>query len=396
MRLYNRSLEMGGDRVLSKYLKKDSVQELLKKITTDERFIQKDIPNRINEEKVNVREYPLYILLDAIMKYVIIIDDMQLFDKFLDQLERILKKVEVHNEIKSGVTKLLIKNVANKLGINNIENNENKKEIIEYVYDRYIVNGYFFYFFPSIYLNKVQENGITPDNWNIPYQEIEEIENILKTYGIHDIFSVNMEKKQQLEITDSFFMACFYATNCPIYLQELCMNLNRGRTPNKSFIKEAYFSKDYHQCINNIELTLKKKKVSLKDRQIIKNFFEKEWNQLKIKESVPIIALIKRKVIDKNYLYQIEQIMKNSSHTDLYTSISMILDIYNNKIELPKKVIPYKIEYIPNIKDYIKKEEETVVYTDSLNEMGNATIVALVGVLLITIGVVVTIMMLGR
>ena len=46
------------------------------------------------------------------IKFSIIIDDMELFNNYLDQLKRIIKKVESHNDIQMGVTKLLIKYLA--------------------------------------------------------------------------------------------------------------------------------------------------------------------------------------------------------------------------------------------------------------------------------------------
>lgn len=383
--------------MLSKYLKQDIVKTLFKKITTDEKFIHKDIPNRINEEKINQKEYALYVFLDAIIKYAILVDDIDLFDKFLDQLERILRKVEVHNEIKSGVTKLLIKNVANKLSINNIENKENKKEIIQYFYHKYIVNGYYYYPFPSIYLNQIQQNGIMIEQASNLGQQLEKINKILIKYNINDVFSRGVNQEQNPQITDSFFMACFYATNCPLYLQEICINLTRGTNPNKKFNKEAYFSKDYNECIHNIEFILKKKGVSIKERQIIKAYFEQEWNRLSISDAYPVIALIKRKDLEDNYLYDIQTILSESNHVDLYTSISKILEPHHNQKELKHHIKPSEIEQIPNIKDYLNQEsKEEKLQSSSLNETGNATIVALVGVLLITLGVVGMLIMLGR
>ena len=121
-----------------KIFKREDITQFIKTVLSEDIYINKDIPNMISEEKISKIEYPIYIFIDAIIKYFIIIDDERLFDNYLEQLKQIIKKVENHNDIQMGIIKLLIKYAAHKNNIENIDNVENKKKLVEYFYNKYI------------------------------------------------------------------------------------------------------------------------------------------------------------------------------------------------------------------------------------------------------------------
>ena len=142
-------------------LKREDVHNFLLEITIDEtRFSKKEIPYMICEEKISVTEYNLFTLLDALFKYSIIIDDLTYFDEFLKDVHKILKKVQNHNDVQIGISRVLINACKKRLGIKNIDSYEDKLSIVSYIYDRYIVHGFLFHSFPAIYLNQVEENGM--------------------------------------------------------------------------------------------------------------------------------------------------------------------------------------------------------------------------------------------
>ncbi len=68
--------------MLNKFLNRDDVIKFIKELATEDVYLNKDIPNKIYGEKINKTEYPIYTFVDAIFKYYIIIDDIELFDNY--------------------------------------------------------------------------------------------------------------------------------------------------------------------------------------------------------------------------------------------------------------------------------------------------------------------------
>lgn len=384
--------------MFNKILSRDDVVSFLKELATEEVYLNKDIPNKIYGEKINKTEYPIYTFIDAIVKYCIVIDDIELFDNYLDQLKRIIKKVESHNDIQMGVIKLLIKYVSHKLNLTDLENENNKKKIIDFFYNKYIVEGYFYHSFPSIYKSNVSEDGI--NNYTLP-EELTEIDSILSKYKIGELFTEEFDRGTHISITDSLFMAYFYAVGAPYYLEEISINLDR----NKKTDDKAYMLKDYDKCKNNISEVIKRKEMKEKDKKILMDFFNREWERLDISNSIPITAMIKRKYLNKNSLSNYNEILEKSINLDISKSVKKILESRYNEENINISIPTDKLELIelPNIKELCKvKEKKNTTDEDNIsnnivyNETGNATVVALIGILLITLGVTITIIMLGK
>lgn len=384
--------------MLNKILNRDDVLSFLKELVTEDVYLNKDIPNKIYGEKINKTEYPLYTFIDAVVKYCIIIEDIELFDNYLDQLKRIIKKVESHNDIQMGVIKLLIKYVSHKLNLTDLDNTNNKKKIIDFFYNKYIVEGYFYHSFPSIYKSNVSKNGV--NNYTLP-EELIEIDSILNKYKIEGLFTEEFDRGNHISITDSLFMAYFYAVSAPYYLEEISINLDRSKKTND----KAYMLKNYDKCKNNINEVIKRKEMKEKDKNILMDFFNREWERLDISNSIPITAMIKRKYINKNSLSNYNEILEKSINLDISSSIKKIFESRYNEENINISIPADKLELIelPNIKELCKEKEKKVTNEDNNtsndiihNEEGNATVVALIGILLITLGVTVTIIMLGK
>src|SRR5574344_1539317 len=143
------------------YFKKNEVINFFKDIVVpDTRFSKKNIPYRINGERVDYYSYDLLMGMDAILKYIIILEEDTYFYEYLEQVTKLLKKVENHNDIKIGINKLIVNACRKKLGLKE-ENDNNNEKIIYYIYDKYIVNGYFFYSFPSKFLDNILRDGLS-------------------------------------------------------------------------------------------------------------------------------------------------------------------------------------------------------------------------------------------
>lgn len=386
--------------MLQEILNRNDIKSFIKMMTTQQVYINKDIPNRISNEKISGVEYSTYIFIDAIVKYFIIINDIKLFDNYLEQLKIIMKKVKGHNDIKIGITKLLIKYVSHKLDIVDLEKINNKKMIIEYFYNKYILEGYFYYSVPSIYINDILQNGLTINNYHDSFKNLMEINDILNKYGVEDIFFVDSIKNKGIFVTDSFFMSYFYATSTPIYLRDLCVNINKDKE-----INNAYILKDYNSCKQSIIKFVKKYQINETDKTKILDFFESEWNNLDVNHLVPIVVLIKRKFLNGNNLLNYNEIIERSENISIEDSIIRLFETRYNEIELTQNILSNNLTILqlPNLKDFIsitEKKDELVKNNNEkkpvINEVGNATIFALIGIFLITLGVIIMLVMLWR
>lgn len=403
--------------MFSTIFSKENVRNLFRKITQGMIYQEKDFPKTICEEKMDSSYYTLFLGMDAIIKYMIIIKDMDYFDDYLIQLELLLRKVDNHNEIVSGINKLLMNYCKIKLGLKDVNSNQNKEEILKYIYRKYIAEGYYFHSFPSVFLEDVMQKGLHVDNYNYELESLKEIDKIFKKYNFNHVFSKNLEVENScLFACDSFFMGCFYAYHSPYFLNEVCTDLVEK---NKNYYLDCFFKKDYARCKKNLGYFMKKAGMFNSDMNSINQFFAKEWDLFYLNESRPVMAMIKRNKYNSNYLEEMNQILEKSSEVDLITSINKLLEIKNNAFEIKEDISQqsFEIIYLPTLEELgfnilkenkkqgeeevlpvINNEDEQNINTDSdfINEYGNTTIIALLGVLFITIGITITLIMLGR
>lgn len=405
--------------MLDTIFKKDSVKKFFNDLVNGIVYKKKDIPYTISDEKMDVTYYAILMGLDAIIKYEIIIEKEDFFDSYLQEVQLLLRKVDNHNELKTGINKLIVNYCQKLLNLKNITTYENKEIILKHVYNKYIVNGYFYHSFPSIFLDEVNSNGLAVSNYNYEINSVKEVNKIFEKYNIKNVFSKDLNAESPfLTLTDSSFMASYYAYHCPYFLNELAVDL---LPKDNNYEIDAFFLKDYKKCRKNLSFYLRKSDILLNDNLKILEFFDKEWNLFKVENLKPVVCFIKRSAVENNSLNNFNQIMDNIDNDDLIVSVNKVLETRFNEKVINKDISRQSFEIIslPTLKElgFTSKEEEFIetdfklkeekeilnesnnndlVRYDLINEYGNSTIVALIGVLLITIGVTVMIIMLGR
>lgn len=405
--------------MLDTIFKKDSVKKFFNDLVNGIVYKKKDIPYTISDEKMDVTYYAILMGLDAIIKYEIIIEKEDFFDSYLQEVQLLLRKVDNHNELKTGINKLIVNYCQKLLNLKNITTYENKEIILKHVYSKYIVNGYFYHSFPSIFLDEVNNNGLAVSNYNYEINSVKEVNKIFEKYNIKNVFSKDLNAESPfLTLTDSPFMASYYAYHCPYFLNELAVDL---LPKDNNYEIDAFFLKDYKKCRKNLSFYLRKSDILLNDNLKILEFFDKEWNLFKVENLKPVVCFIKRSAVENNSLNNFNQIMDNIDNDDLIVSVNKVLETRFNEKVINKDISRQSFEIIslPTLKElgFTSKEEEFIetdfklkeekeilnesnnndlVRYDLINEYGNSTIVALIGVLLITIGVTVMIIMLGR
>ncbi len=387
--------------MFEKIFQNEDVMKTLKEISNRLRYQDKNIPISISEEKMDVRYYSLLMFIDSLFKFYIIVGEDTYLSMYLEQVDKLLKKVENHNDIKVGINKLLITFSKMKLKLSNTTSCENKKILLDYFYEKYIVNGYLFHSFPSKFFSEVQKDGLFVNYYTYGIERLQEIENIFNKYGLENVFQKELNSIPYLAVTDSPFLGAYYAYYSPQYLNDFTTYFLKD---GKNYDTSAFFRKDLTSCKNNVKTFMEKQHILKKDKQKVLSFLEEEWNLLEIEEKKPIISLIPRRVLNKNYLQEYQELEEELDKNELFVVITKLLDTRLNhfKVEnnIPSNVLSIISLPTPENLGIIHKEKKEIdsknPRSEFINQYGNTTIIALLGVLFITLGLTIMIILIGR
>lgn len=395
---------------LDKILNRSDICSLFQELVLHDRFKNITIPQRFSKNIFIKNNLAFLIVLDSVIKFQIIIEDDLYLSNYLEQLRRLLKKFTTYQDLENAVNTIIGKLCAIKLGLSNTHNKDNKDKILRYIYDKYIINGYFYYGFSSSYKNELEYIGIRKDGLIVD-NKIKTINNILNQYNLDCLY-----KEEKANISDNLIVAAYHSFMAPIYLEQF--------SKSKILINDNYDNKVlYTKDIKGIKEMLIKiatnNRFNEQDKTNFINTFLDIIDEDKINTSKPQIAFIKRKSINKNHLKDFELIINNAKDISLASSISLITesryesyelyeDIPNisiNIIELPTyqeiTLGNYRYIEIEEEKEYIKisdlkekniehkndyKEKLTTRYLQE-NSYGVATI-AILGLLFIAIGLI--------
>lgn len=399
-------------------LKNEHLLSILHNVLMNETTKNKVSNASINGESYSYNRYSLLITMDIVIKYQIIINNETYNNYFLNKLDTITSNYNNHEDLIIKGNSLLIDLVSNKLNVTTTKT-EDKKEILKYIYDKYIVNGYCFHSFPSIFKEKTEEVGLTQDIDIKELNDLKKIDYIFSNHNYKNIISRDLkEKSRAIYITDSPAMAYYYAFRSPEYMAEIT-SLSKYYNYLKDYNKDAFYLKDYHKCKSNLASLCSHVNMTTKEEATILKTFDKRWKALNLSESLPCIAFIKRSDLAKDYLSNIDDIINSVDTIDLNILVSKITDSkypiikrYSNINSLDLTVITMpSYREIRNNKFIIKDKPKTVVepitreayqeekvkkegfnfnYKNAFS-YGNANVVALTGLLLITLGMTLTI-----
>ena len=375
--------------MITSMLEKKEVKDLLTKISNNPRYYDKKKKDSINYEKFSGLEQPFFLVMDSLLKYQILIGDEEYFSEYAHHLELLWHKIDNFHDINEGVSKILVKFVAKKLGYKNVE--ENRRGILKYIYDKYIVDGYLFHAISSVYVDDIKEKGFSPQQYDNYYEQFMEIQDKYPSFFRDMDFS-----HDYVNFTDDFVMACYYAVYSPSYFSSfLCPATSKKVDVN------SYARKDYMGCFKNLHQLLKSREINEVDSKKIEKLCNDEWKLLKQNEAVPTIMLVKRSLLGKDSIYGIDDILNNQKE-DIGTLANRIMDYKYDSLSykdfIPKEditfiTIPYYDFVLPHDDESLKDVElPTVKVTHS--EDGRVSFLVLVGSLLILFGVLASIIML--
>lgn len=384
--------------MLDEYFVKTSVLKLIKEIKSNERYFKKKIDFSCDSFISITNDAALYIFYDALYKYKLIIDDEFLFDDYLDQVERLYRKLDSFESIKYGINKLICSTLISKFNIKDINKQEAKEMIIKHVYKKYISEGYFIHGFSSTYLNTIKKDGFNPEVYENYYERFNKINSIFEKYNCSKIITKNFGEKE-VYFTDDLVMGCFYSSYAPLFYYKFLFNDecfgNRIR-------KDDCLTSECNELIRHLKRFMNNNSFKEDDKKFILDVVEDEYNLLhRDKEKISLL-LVKRNIIfskdakeddflkDKNDIYEVVDRMLNSKYNNLECNkfiskddfIVLELDTYYDKDKEKKKVEELEEKY---------KKKEKEVNDDFFNKYGNVSLFLLLGSLFISLGVIIMI-----
>lgn len=374
-------------------MKRRDVNAFLHKLREDKDYYQKDIDGFNLPFFTISNELSLFIFYDALIKYKIILDDDSLLDEYIEQIDKLYKKVDSFDKIEVGINQLICHMVCEKLNYVQLKDDNSKRKVIEFIYKRYIEDGYYVHGFSSVYKESILKNGFIPEDYYNYYDDFSKVNKIFSKYGVNDLIEKDFSQKK-VTFTDSYILGCYYSSYSPMYFYELLCNES---VYGKKIRKISYLQDRFSSIINPLKRFISNNMFSELDKKYIIDLVKKEWDFLDKDNSSVSLLFVKRKKFE-SFNQNLDDYLDDSS--DVYEIVDRILNYKNNNLILDNKLasddfiimtLPKYYEREKNIDvDRDLKEE---IQKDFLNKYGNVSFLLLLGSMFISLGVFITIMM---
>lgn len=382
--------------MLDEYFIKTNVIRMIKEIRSNERYFKKKSDFSTNSFIHIGDEAALYIFYDALYKYKIIIDDEFLFDDYLDQVEKLFRKLDNFESIKFGINKLICSSLISKFKIDDIDRIESRETIIKHVYEKYIKDGYFIHGFNSTYIEDIKNKGFDPEVYNNYYERFSKVNEIFDKYNCSNIISKNFNEKD-VYFTDDFVMGCFYSIYAPLFYYKFLFNEesfgNRIR-------KDDCLSSDIDVLNRHLKRFMNNNSFKEEDKKYILDLVNDQYKLLhRSKEKISLL-LVKRDIVFSKDAKESDFLKDNN---DIYEVIDRMLSPKYNNLEHNKFISKDDFEIL-ELDPYIDSEEEKKkqekieekykkrereVSTDFNNKYGSVSLFLLLGAMLISLGVII-------
>ena len=369
------------------------VKEFISDIKNSEKYYLKKFDSVYNYQYEVSKEIILFTFYEALFKYKIIVDDDNFIYDYLNDLDRLFKKIINYHDIVDGINKLICKVVANKLCIASMTTSEARKEIVSYIFDKYYINGYLYHGFSTVYEEELKDRDFIPEVYNNRYDKMIEINNIYNKYN--DVAFIKDFSNKCVYFTDNFVNACYYSLYSPKYLYKYLFG------EHDSGNNKCYLDNRFDLCITNVKKSIEKKFEANDVKKIISNLRD-EWNFLNKKERKVSLIVVKRNLIEKIDKNLLDTYLK--SNESLYELVDRILGSTSKNICFSNVLdkddyevfsLDYKDKVVKEnmvVEEVKKVDEEKVSVTQDIS--GSVTVFMLLGSLLISLGVIITVVML--
>lgn len=384
--------------MLDSLLEREDVKKILVDICNSARYYAKETSSSMGYQMYSGSSQLLFLFYDALFKYKLIIEEMYYFNDFLEQVDKLIRKIDSFSEIGYGINRIIGRVCAYKLGINDIDTDYAKETVLRYIYDKYIVNGYFIHGYTPHYYSSILENGFSPENYKNLYAKFRNVQNILKEKKHLSLMDKDFDA-EAVSFTDSFLMGCYYSVNSPMYFSKL---VSKNEFIDDDLSLDAYAMGDYELCLKNLYKVCAKLKLNDTEKYIFLDAFKSEWKLLEKNSSTISLMLITRSSLGVDF--DIDKFITELKDNSFIEAVCKLLGQRSNV--LVSKYIRKDDITLLNLsssKKYTKEEkkdslavelERTFIRSDDefafSNTYGKVSILLLVGTMCITIGVILT------
>ena len=373
--------------MLDEYLRRGDVSSFIDNILFNERYFHKKMNHIANIKSISENVLALFIFYSALFQYKVIVDNIYLFDDFLEQLERLYRKIDNYNDLEVGIHHLIGRMVADNYHIKDVLDHDNCTMLLKYIYDRYIENGYYFHGFSSTYFNDLNKNNFQPEVYYNFYDRFEKINSIFSKVNSN----IKIEKDFFIFLfyfTDDFIMGCYYSYFSPMFYTDFLLKFSK---------KDFY---QYKECLKKLKTYLDSEFFTKDDKEFIISLIEDEKRLLDDGVNDISIMIVPRKEFNDTILSFDEYL--NNDDDNYYDMVDRLLTSKSSKIicmdvmerekyDLYRLPIPQRQGSIMNDSEALKKEEIEKNNQMFLDEYGQVSVLLILGSLTILVGVVITI-----
>ena len=383
--------------MLENYLQRDDVLELIKHLKTSECYFQKSNNGFSNHSLVMSRELALYIFYDALFKYKIIIDDPDLLSDYIGQIEKLYRKLDCFEDIRFGIHQIIAKIAAYHYDLH-AWRGEERNQLIQLIYDKYILNGYYFHGFHSIYKDDIQKSGFTPEYYDNYYNRFLKVNSIFQKYKISNVIHKDF-MGTDISFTDDILLGCYYSMYAPMFFTNFMMNSNLF---GKKINMEDYLKGDFDASVHPLKKFMSMHSFKEKDKKFILDLVQDEWNLLHSKNQELCMIMIPRKRLGGIEI-PVEEYFKDEE--DIFEIIDRMLSSKCNSITSNEYLSKNDLEIITLPNYYEQKVEKALIIESNVeypnkergfrtlsNVYGRASIFLLAGSLSISFGVILSIL----
>lgn len=386
--------------MLDDYIKRDDIKKFIKELINNHRYYEKSFNSESVYSRYILNEMALYTFYDALIKYKIVLDDIYLFDEFLEQLEKIYNKLNNYDDIEIGINKLIGKMVAIKLGFKDVNDSINKKQLISYIFNKYILEGYYIHGFSTIYYDDIKVKGLIPNDYKNYYNSLKEVNKIFNKYG-YNLIDKDFDS-DKIYYTDDVIMACFYSICSPGYFHDLLFN---HELFGDKVRRNGYLANDFDRSTRYIKIFMNDKRFSDLDKKCVLSIIKNEWDLIHKKKRKVDLLFVKRKRLFDNNKIDISNFLYDER--DTYEIVDRLLSPKNGNVISSEKLNREDIKLV-QLNDYYEIDENTREITlaldaellkleeeqeDEFDNTGAASLFIVLGALFITLGVIISIVL---
>ena len=379
--------------MLNEYLKQKCVVDFINNIENNDRYFQKKY--NLKYHFYVSKELALFIFYDALLKYKIIIDNKELFETFIDQLDKLFKRVDNFSDVEVGIHGLIARFEGMNIGVRDLSDPTSQRKLIYDIYQKYVENGYYIHGFSNSYYDVISREGFVSEKYENYYDRFVKLNNIFKKYKISVPILKDFANKK-VSFTDDFVAGCYYSLYGPMFFHDLFMN----NTFFSKRLKISPFMTDDYNLLNSwLRRYLEFKSFSEKDKVFVLDLVKDQWDLIHKKEKKVGLLLVRKKRIKKDIDYKLNDFLND--YDDFYEIVDHILSSSQNNVSFDGKLNVgefslLELSYRKKNKSVEIVEEKSEEVPKKLSENGKISFLLLLGSTFISLGVMITIVMLLR